>query len=96
MVIISSVKVVFTKHAKKKFKNLAKLGFVISRKDVLSTIHTPEHVDHESDRPKIIVSRQINQKYIIRVVFKNEGDIIIVITFYPTRKGRYYEKTSKN
>lgn len=90
------MRIVFTKHAKKKFQSLAKIGFRINRKDVLATVYTPEHVDDESDRPKIIASRSIDQKHIIRVVFKSESDTITIITFYPTRKGRYYEKTNKN
>lgn len=82
---------IFTKHAKKKFKDLAKIGVKVSPKDVLVTIKHPEYLDEESDYPKLIASKSTDTKHILRVVFKIEDDIITVITFYPARKGRYYE-----
>lgn len=85
------MKVRFTKHAKKKFSELAKIGVLISKQTVIKAIREPENID-SSDAPKMIASRPINSRNIIRVVFRIEDDIIIVITFYPARKGRYYEK----
>ena len=38
----------------------------------------------------IIASRSIDEKHVLRVVYKWKGDIITVITFYPAAKGRYY------
>lgn len=86
------MKIDYTKHAKKKFSDLAATGVKISPKDVLVTISKPENVDKESDYPKIIASRPLSPKHILRVVFKIENGRIIIITFYPARKGRYYEK----
>jgi len=82
---------VFTKHARGKFVKFAKNGIIVYEKDVLKTIGNPEHLDKESDFPKMIASRPRDNKHILRVVFKIEDDIIIIITFYPARKGRYYE-----
>lgn len=91
------MRVVYTKHAKKKFKELAKIGVKLLRRDISVTIKNSEYIDEESDKPNIIASRSIDEKHILRVVFKVEDDIINVITFYPARVGRYYEKkTSKN
>ena len=86
------VKVTFTKHAIQKFSDLEAVGVKISRKDVSITVKKPENLDQESDFPKIIASRSLNVKQVLRVVFKIESDKIIIITFYPARKGRYYEK----
>jgi len=88
--------VVYTKHAKKKFKILERIGVKVTSKDVFSTIEDPDHYDSESDEPSIIVSRSIDKNHILRVVFKAEDGIITVITFYPARKGRYYGKKNKN
>lgn len=85
------MKFVFTKHAKDRLVKFAKIGIKIYRRDVLATIKNPEHLDKESDFPKIIASKPRDEKHILRVVFKIEDDIITIITFYIAKKGRYYE-----
>lgn len=85
------MKIVLTHHAQKKFKDLLKIGVIVSKRAVLLTIKNPEHIDRESDKPKLIASKPIDSKHILRVVFKVEDDIITIITFYPAKRGRYYE-----
>ena len=85
------MKIVFTKHASvDKFAMLKKHKFVANRKLIRDVVRNPEDEDKESDFPKIIVSKSIDEKHVLRVVYKRKGDIITVITFYPARKGRYY------
>lgn len=73
------------------------VGIIITREDIDTTINDPEHVDYESDKPKIIASKSLKAKLILRVVFKVDDGIIKVITFYPAKEGRYYEiKKNKN
>lgn len=91
------MKITYTKHARKKFKTHRDVGIIITRKDIMVTIKDPEHVDYESDKPKIIASKSLQKKLVLRVVFKIDNDIIKVITFYPAQAGRYYEiKKNKN
>ena len=91
------MKLTYTKHAKKKFKILTQVGIEISRKSIREAIKIPEHIDEKSDYPKKIVSVSTDETHVLRVVYKAEGDIIIVITFYLAKRGRYYEKkTTKN
>lgn len=85
------MKFIFTKHAKERLRDFARYGVKISRQEVIEVIKNPEHVDEESDHPKMIASKPKDAKHILRVVFKIEDDIITVITFYPAMKGRYYE-----
>ncbi len=85
------MKFVFTKHAKGKFKKLLEKGVKVIQKDVRLTLKDPEHLDTQSDKPKLIASKPIDEKHVLRVVFKVENDIITIITFYPAKKGRYYE-----
>ena len=85
------MKVVFTRHASvDKVAMLKKHKFVVNRKFIKSVIKNPEDEDKKSDSPKIIASRSIDEKHVLRVVYKWKGDIITVITFYPAAKGRYY------
>lgn len=83
------MKIVFTKHAANKFTNLPPGSIIIREKYVLGAIKNPDYQDFESDKPKIIVHKNFDAKHIVRVVYKEENGIITIITFYPTKKGRY-------
>ena len=85
------MKIVFSKHAREdKFTMLAKHNFYPTEDDVIEVIKEPEHEDKESDKPNIIASKGIDEKHVLRVVYRKENDIIKIITFYPAEKGRYY------
>ncbi len=86
------MKIVFTKHASNKFTNLPAGSVVVIKKDVMSAIRNPDFKDLESDKPKIIVHKILDANHIVRVVYKKQSGIITVITFYPTKKGRYEKK----
>jgi len=81
-----SVGYIFTKHALKKFRDLKLLRISLTRKQVIKTIKEADDVDNQIDFPKKIAN------LILRVVFRIEEDDIIIITFYPAEKGRYYNK----
>ncbi|OGE19680.1 hypothetical protein A3J19_02605 [Candidatus Daviesbacteria bacterium RIFCSPLOWO2_02_FULL_41_8] len=92
------MKIVFTRHAADKFTKLPPGSVKVKEEDVLEAIKNPDYQDTESDKPKIIVHKSLDIKHIVRVVYKRslrsytskeENDIITVITFYPTKKGRY-------
>ena len=88
------MKFIFTKHATvDKFAMLKKHQFKtrVTKKLIKEIILNPEHKDEASDKPNTIVSKSIDVKHILRVVYRKEFDIIRVITFYPAEKGRYYE-----
>lgn len=85
------MKVIYTRHAQvDKFLWLKRHNFKVTKKDIRQVLANPEHEDKESDTPKIIASKSIGPKYVLRVVYRIESDKIIVITFYPAEKGRYY------
>ena len=85
------MKIIYTKHAAiDKFNMLKKHKFKVSKSFIQKVIKDPDHEDRESDKPKIIASKEIDQKHVLRVVYKHQGDIITVITFYPAEKERYY------
>ena len=85
------MKIVFSKHAREdKFPALARHEFYLDEKDVIKVIEEPEHEDKESDKPNIIASKSLDEKHVLRVVYRKEHDIIKLITFYPSEKGRHY------
>jgi len=84
------VKIGYTKHAEKKFKDLAALGVIINTKLVNGIVKKPVHLDETTDPPNKIASGELDTKRILRVVYREKGDRIVVVTFFPARKGRYF------
>lgn len=81
----------YTKHAERdKFSVLARHGFVITKKMVRQTVEDPDHLELIKERLQMIASKKIDDRHVLRVVYRMEGDIIVVITFYPAEMGRYY------
>lgn len=84
------MKIRYTKHALNKFKILTEHGIKLTKNDIKKTINKSEDIDTNTDHPKLIASRTFDKKHVLRVVYKIEGGIIVIITFYPAEKERYY------
>lgn len=81
--------ILFTKHADKKVKDLKVLGVPITKNQILTVLKNPIQTDTQSDAPNSIAIGNFDTNHVLRVVYRNEGAILRVITFYPARKGRY-------
>jgi hypothetical protein len=82
----------FTQHAERKFKLLLKYGVHISRRKIMDTLLSSEYVDYRTRAPLIIAQGPLDQNHVLRVVYRQEGNIMVVITFYPGRKSQYEKK----
>ena len=80
--------IIFTKHAENKFEVLIRHKFLISRNQIVNTIESPDLID-KSRYPLLIAQRKIDKDYVLRVVYKQDFDVVKVITFYPGRKKQY-------
>lgn len=70
------MKIIISKHiVKDKIPLLRKHGFTVTQYQIKDLIKNPEHIDRESDAPKIIVSREFDEKHILRVVYKIQDGI---------------------
>lgn len=78
----------FTKHAREKFRILARHGVKIPKKNVLETLKEPEHREY-TRLPLLIVQRSLDENHVLRVVYREEEHVIIIVTFYPGRKSQY-------
>ena len=83
------MQIAYTKHAEKKFTDLKELGVVITKILIKTTLSKPLNIDATSDYPNKIAVGLLNKSHILRVVYREEHDTIVVITFYPARKERY-------
>lgn len=81
----------FTKHADKKFEVLRKHGVVILRDKVISTVNEPILLDH-SRSPLVIAQAPLDKTHVLRVVYKYQAGIAVIITFYPGRKSQYEKR----
>ncbi len=80
-------KIRFTKHAKEKFELLRKYGFRLAESTVKETVSSPSRVGRRNGQ--LLALKPFNQEYAIRVVYKLVNDNIVVVTFYPVKRGRF-------
>jgi uncharacterized DUF497 family protein len=84
------MKILFTKHAELKFKDLEEQGFKLAKEQkeqVEDALNAPESIAEKGN--SLMAQRAIDETHVIRVIYKKEGDSIRVITFYPARRRRY-------
>lgn len=82
------MKIVFSRHAEEKFQVLARHGLHIDRRMVIEAVQNPDHIDH-SRAPLVIVQIPLDKTHVFRVVYKQDGNQMIIITFYPGRVKQY-------
>lgn len=84
-------KVDYTHHAKEKFEVLRKHGFTVSPNQVEETVLRPDKV---IPRPsgRLIAQKEITERHVLRVVYREEDETRVVITFYPGRRERYEDE----
>lgn len=83
------MKVVYTKHALKKFKFLESISWKFTKSDIENALVKPDDSGVDEERQAEFVLKEIDEKHELRVIYRKSNDIITVITFYPTGKGRY-------
>lgn len=78
----------FTAHARQKFLMLAELGFTPSEEQVRRAVEEPDRVD-AGWRGRLIAVKGFDAQHDLRVIYEAKGEVKVIITFYPTRRGRY-------
>jgi hypothetical protein len=81
--------IVFTRHAESKFGILERHGFRVSRAQVVDTLLGPDAI-LPTVKGRRIAQKVVSEHHVLRVVYREEGEALIVITFYPGRR-KYYE-----
>ena len=82
------MKIVFTKHAQDKFVVLRRHGVFLTKSQVIRAIKEPELVDY-TRLPLLIAQHSLDTRRVLRVVYRIEQNVILVVTFYPGRKSQY-------
>ncbi|MBI3363163.1 MAG: DUF4258 domain-containing protein [Chloroflexi bacterium] len=77
----------FSRHAREKFEILARHKFVVTEAQVIDTLNSPDKVETDRDPP--VAQKTFDERHVLRVVFRVEGEDKVVVTFYPVRRQRY-------
>ncbi|MBI5912887.1 hypothetical protein HY839_00395 [Candidatus Azambacteria bacterium] len=72
----------FTAYANKKFSVLERHGMAVSREEVVSAAGSPDTLD-DTKKPLFFARKKGSGGRTIGVVYKNEGKLQKIITFYP-------------
>ncbi len=78
----------FTNHAKKKFILIRRVGFKVSLKQVKQCVISPLKIEEYPDGT-YIATTLLDKSHVLRVVYRKENDIMVIITFHPGRRKRY-------
>jgi hypothetical protein len=73
-------------HAKEKLKRLRQSG--VTEEKVVKTVHDPEKLSPGFFGRKIAQS-SLSGELMLRVVYEEMDNSILVVTMYPAKKGRY-------
>lgn len=85
------MKIVYTKHASEKFTHPDIREFNLKKKDIKLALNSPDRFGTEPLRGVEFALKALDAQHSLRVIYRMEGSIIVVITFYPSKKGRYEE-----
>ena len=77
----------FTKHSFEKITLMKKYGFSVDQEKIILTIEKP--VKKETKGGNFIATSILDKTHVLRVVYRQEDDIIIIITIYPGRIKSY-------
>ncbi len=78
----------YTAHAQGKFEILKRHGFEVTPDQVEETVLSPDQVIPQPGG-RFIAQKGITAQHVLRVVYREEGETRVVITFYPGRRERY-------
>jgi len=81
----------WSEHAQLKLDILNQRGIKISAELIAEIIQSPNRQSEEEN--KKIVQSPITDNLVLRVVYREFSDFILIITFYPGKRSRY-EKDS--
>jgi len=78
----------YTRHAREKFSALERHGCPVTTDQVEATVRMPDSL--EADPPgRWIAQRGLDERRVLRVVYRQDRDLRVIITFYPGRRERY-------
>ena len=78
----------FTEHAELKTEILKNHGFKVSEEFINSTIYEADRIEW-TYKGRRVAQKVIGENHVLRVIFEEHPEEIVVITLYPGRRERY-------
>jgi hypothetical protein len=78
----------FTPYALAKFVFLREHGFRLEERDVIQTVGDPDRVSR-ARMGRWVAQRKLSERHVLRVIYEEEPQMRVVVTFYPARRSRY-------
>ena len=82
--------IVFSDHALIKVEILKRHGIILSKDFIKNAITYPDKIDR-GYKDRLIAQRGMNSEHVLRIVYEEHSDHILIITLYPARRERYEE-----
>jgi hypothetical protein len=79
----------FTDHALLKMELLNKHGFKVDEELVRNVVAHSDRIDKGHRAGRVVAQKVIDADHILRVVYEEWVDYILIITMYPGRRKRY-------
>ena len=78
----------FSNHAILKLQVLKEHGITVHEDFVREVINSPDKVE-KGYRERLVAQKGLDEKHVLRVVYENKTDHIVIVTMYPGRRERY-------
>ena len=78
----------FSEHARLKIDILASRSVSIYLNFVVDTVQSPDKLEI-GEEDKLIAQKRLDESLVLRVVYRDFGSFILIITLYPGRRSRY-------
>ena len=78
----------FSQHADTKFEVLRAHGLGLEQGTVLATVNHPDEILNDYSGRKV-AQALLDERRVLRVVYEERSDEILIITFYPGKRERY-------
>ena len=80
--------VIFSEHALFKVEVLKRHGLVVSKHFIENIVLNPDKID-KGYKGRLIAQKKLDNDHVLRVVYEEYTDYMLIITLYPGRRRRY-------
>ena len=79
----------FSGHALLKIQILKDHGFQVDEELVRNVVNNPDKIEEGYKAGRLVAQKGIDKDHVIRVVYEERTDYVLIITMYPGRRKRY-------
>jgi len=80
--------IIFSNHALRKIEILHKHGIIMTTDFIKNALWSPDKIER-GYKERFIAQKKMDDEHVLRVVYEEYADHLLIITLYPGRSGRY-------